>query len=86
MFKVKKYNSSNAFRTAIYLDFFPFTVKSEPFCNIEIGEVFQVDNAEYRLLERDAFKVRVVRWFKLYDLICGLFGGRVVRSTNGVRE
>lgn len=86
MFKVKKYNPNNAFRTAIYLDFFPFTVKSEPFCNIEIGEVFQVDNSEYRLLERNAFKVRVVRWFKLYSWIYKLLGREVARSTGAVRE
>jgi len=46
-------------------DLFPFTVfPSSLFCDIELGQVFTVPDSDckYRLLDRDAFKVRIVRW------------------------
>lgn len=45
---------------------YPFTAfTSSPFCNLSVGDYFEECNGTYRLLERDAVKVRVVRknWF-----------------------
>jgi len=44
---------------------FPFTAfPSSVFCDIELGVVFAVPNstAKYLLMQRDAFKVTLVRW------------------------
>ncbi len=45
------------------LDLFPFLVyNSKAFCEFEVGEIFQDNKLLYMLLERDAVKVKIVRW------------------------
>ncbi len=48
----------------------PFTVfTSSPFCDLKVGEYFQERDGLYRLIERNAIRVRVVKvnwWTKLW--------------------
>ncbi len=48
--------------TSIMVNILPFWVDtSSPFCNLEVGDVFQERDGLYRLLYRDMVKVRVVK-------------------------
>ena len=56
--------------TSIMVNILPFWVDtSSPFCNLEVGDVFQERDGLYRLLYRDMVKVRVVKlnWWT----VCG---------------
>jgi hypothetical protein len=59
-------------------DLFPLKVSHPiPFADINVGEVFSIGPERYRLLSRDAFSVRVLQWFTIYDVVLSLFGRKV---------
>ena len=66
----------------LILDLFPFWVSpSSPFCNLEVGDVFQERDGIYRLLYRDMSKVQVVKlnwWTKLW--YGGEINGRILAN------
>lgn len=52
------------------LDLFPFTVvPSSSFAHINLGEVFVCEGGFYKLLYRDAVKVKVLKWNALTRFI-----------------
>jgi hypothetical protein len=62
---------------------FPFIVHtSYPFCDIEVGQVFDQPDGKYLLLERNAIRVKVVKinWFSK------LFWKKYIKGENGHRS